>query len=182
MRTTFKTIVITGLLVAMPVVIRAQTVKFNSGDPLRFGWGYNTLTGQYAGNCTNAVVQSDIQDAGDGVPSLGQLTKWELSSVQDLSSLSEKLDLSASASASFIAGSVSVSSQYVRSRSFDTFHQFLYVDAAVANFTRVWTKPTLRPDMQKLRHNNPLDFLNRCGDSFVQTITNGGELGAILDV
>ena len=36
-------------------------------------------------------------------------------------------------------------------------------------------------DYTKLR-NKPLDFLKACGDTFVKTITTGGELTAILDV
>ena len=182
MRAIFKSLFVVALLSAIPGAIFGQTVKFNVGDPLRYGMGYNTLTGQYAGNCTVDVLQTDIQDAGGDVPSPGQLTKWDLTSIENLSSLSEKLDFSSSASASFVAGSVSASAQYVRSRSFNTFHQFLYVDATVANITRVWTKPALQPDMAKLRQKNPLDFLKRCGDSFVKTITDGGELTAVLDL
>jgi len=160
----------------------AQTLKYNPGDELRFGVGYNTLTGQYAGNCTVDVSKEDIKPAGSDEPNPGQLTKYELSSVQDLSSLSEKLDFSASASASFVAGSVSASTQYVRTRSFNTFHQFLFLDATVANATQVWTKPALMPDKLKLRQQNPLEFFNQCGDSFVKTITEGGELTAVLDI
>jgi hypothetical protein len=89
----------------------AQTLKYNPGDELRFGIGYNTLTGQYAGNCTKDLLPSDIKPAGSDEPDPGQLTRYELSSVQDLASLSEKLDFSASASASFVAGSVSASTQ-----------------------------------------------------------------------
>jgi hypothetical protein len=36
--------------------------------------------------------------------------------------------------------------------------------------------------MLKLRQQNPLEFLNRCGDAFVKTITEGGELTAVLDI
>ena len=183
LRLTFKHLFVFSLCLAAPPAVIAQTVKFNVGDPLRLGMGYNTLTAQYAGNCTVPVVSSDVRDAGEGeVLSPGQLTKWDLTSVDTLSSLSEKLDFSASASASFVGGSVSASTQYVRSRSFNTFHQFLYVDASVANSTRVWTKPALDPKMEKLRQTNPLDFLRRCGDSFVKTVTDGGELSAILDL
>ena len=170
------------LIVAASNNAPAQTLKYNPGDELRFGIGYNTLTGQYAGNCTEDVLPADIKPAGSDEPDPGQLTRYELSSVQDLSSLTEKLDFSASASASFAVGSVSVSSQYVRTHAFNTFHQFLYLDATVANATKVWTKPRLTAPMLTLRQENPLDFLNRCGDAFVKTITEGGELTAVLDI
>ena len=115
-------------------VVMGQTIRYNVGDPTRFGLGYNTLTGEFAGNCTVDVNQGDIKPAGPGdAPPLGQLTSWELSSEQDLTTLSESLDFSASASASFTAGSVSASTQYVRSKTFNKYHEFLYVSAAVAN-------------------------------------------------
>lgn len=177
-----KISLLVAILLLAPTKATPQTIRFNSGDPLRFGIGYNTLTGQYAGNCTVDVQQTDIHNAGTDGQSPGQSTRWELSSVQDLQTLSEKLDFSASASASFIAGSLSISAQYVQSKSFNSFHQFLYLDATVANLTQVWTKPALTEPMAQLRQKNPLDFLDRCGDTFVQTITNGGELTAILDL
>ncbi len=163
-------------------IMLAQTLKYNPGDELRFGIGYNTLTGQYAGNCTKDVMPEDIKPAGSDEPDPGQLTRYELSNVQELSSLAEKLDFSASASASFVAGSVSVSAQYVRTHAFNSFHQFLYLDATVANATKIWTKPELTVPMLALRQKNPLEFLNRCGDTFVKTITEGGELTAVLDI
>jgi hypothetical protein len=159
----------------------AQTLRYNNGDPLRFGIGYNTLTGEYAGNCTPDVNPNDIKPAGDVEgKTIGQLTRWE-SSEQDLSTLSEKLDFSASASASFVAGSVSVSTQYLKSKTFNKYHEFLYVSASIANGTQIWTKPSLADPFIKLR-NKPLDFLRRCGNTFVKTITTGGELTAVLDV
>ena len=162
--------------------LHAQIVQYNSGDPLRFGIGYNTLTGSYAGNCMNTVKQEDIKPAGSADLTPGQMTKWELFSTQDMTALSDKLDLSASASASFIAGSASASAKYIRSKSFNSYHEFLYLNASVANATQVWTVPTLTAPMLALRKRNPTDFLNRCGDAFVQTITSGGEMTAILDL
>jgi hypothetical protein len=159
-----------------------QTLRYNVGDPLRFGMGYNTLTGQYAGNCTVTPEANDIKPAGDTeAPTPGQLTRWELSSEQDLSDLTEKLDFSASASASFAVGSASLSVDYMKSKVFNKYHEFLYVSASVANGTQIWTKPSLTKESLNLRK-KPLDFLNKCGDSFVHTITSGGELTAVLDV
>jgi|HubBroStandDraft_6_1064221.scaffolds.fasta_scaffold00716_7 hypothetical protein len=167
---------------ATPKTGLGQTLRYNVGDPLRFGIGYNTLTGQYAGNCTANPQTADIKPAGDAdAPTTGQLTRWELSSEQDLSTLTEKLDFSASASASFVAGSASMSVDYMKSRTFNKYHEFLYVSASVANGTQVWTKPALTQASLNLRK-QPLDFLTKCGDTFVQTITTGGELTAILDV
>jgi len=160
----------------------SQTLRYNPGDPLQFGMGYNTLTGEYAGKCTVDVLPKDVGDAGQGVPEPGQLTKWELSSVEDLAALSDKLDFSASASASFIAGSVSASTRYIRSKSFNTFHQFVVVDTSVVNSTKIWLKPDLTPEMKELYRTDTIGFLARCGDTFVRTITSGGELTAIIDL
>ncbi len=175
-------IVLATLTYASMTIAQAQTIRYNTGDPLQFGVGYNTLTGSYAGSCMTKVNLADIKPAGAGSPDPGQLSKWELTSVQDLTSLTEKMDFSASASASFIAGSVSASSAFTKTKSFNTFHQFLYVNATVANTTQIWTAPQLTPEMLKLRQHNPLAFLDRCGDAFVKTITDGGELTAVLDL
>jgi hypothetical protein len=170
-----------ALLFAAPFVL-AQTLKYSTGDPLRLGVGYNTLTGQYAGNCTVPVKDSDIKPAGVGDEAdPGQLTKWQLSSEDSLSELTQSLNFSASASANFASGSVSASVQYAQSRTFNKYHQFLYVNASVANTTQIWEHPALTVPNAKLR-NRPLDFLTKCGDTFVKTLTTGGELTAVLDV
>ncbi len=171
-----------AIFCGIPIAAKSQNVKFNVGDPMIFGMGYNTLTGTYAGNCTMPVVASDIKPAGDDMPTPGQLSQYRLQSVESLETLSELMDFSASASASFVAGSVSASAEYVHSRTFNAYHQFVYVSADVANDTKVWTKPQLLPEMEKLRHTAPLQFLNRCGDAFVRTITTGGELSAVVDL
>src|ERR1041385_3760006 len=121
--------VTSALLVAVSVCMvtntaAAQNIKFNVGDPMIYGMGYNTLTGTYAGNCTVPVVPSDIKPAGEDIPTPGQLTQYRLQSVESLETLSELMDFSASASASFAAGSASASMQYVRSKSFNAYHQF----------------------------------------------------------
>jgi hypothetical protein len=173
--------IVAGLL---PLSLSAQILRYNVGDPLQFGVGYNTLTGEFAGNCMQKAAKGDIGPPGEaeGI-SPGQLTRWELSSVQDLSTLSSKLDFSASASASFAAGSVSAAVQYMKSKSFNKYHEFVYVSASVANSTSIWTPPknSLLPDDLKLRQ-RPLEFLRKCGDAFVRTITTGGELTAVLDI
>ena len=170
------------LLLLVSTGAQSQTLKYNIGEPLRFGAGYNTLTGTYAGVCTVDVKDEEIQPAGEPALQPGQLTKWELTSVEDLTSLSRKLDVSASASASFVAGSASASVQYMDSKAFNSYHQFLYLDASVANATKIWTKPRLEKQWEQLRQSNPLAFLARCGDTFVKTITSGGALTAILDL
>ena len=168
----------------LPLSLSAQSLRYNVGDPLQFGVGYNTLTGEYAGNCMQKAKPTEIGTPVDaeGI-SPGQLTRWELSSVQDLSTLTTKLDFSASASASFAAGSVSAAVQYMKSKSFNKYHEFVFVSASVANSTSVWTPPKngLLPDDLKLRQ-RPLEFLQKCGDAFVRTITTGGELTAVLDI
>ncbi|MCU1306087.1 MAG: hypothetical protein JWN45_782 [Acidobacteriaceae bacterium] len=165
-----------------PIFTKAQTVRVNSGDPVRFGMGYNTLTGTYAGNCTVDVQPGDIHPAGADFPSPGQLTTWEMTSVDDLLTLAQKLDLSASASASFFAGSASASTQFVSSRLFSSYHQFVYLSTTVANDTLVWTKPALTKENQHLYATNPFAFLTKCGDTFVRTVTSGGELTAIVNI
>ena len=172
-----------AILILSPLPLTAQTVHYTKGKALEFGVGYNTLTGEYAGNCLTKADKGDIQPAGN-MPgkSPGQLTKWEMSSVQDISQLEEKLDFSASASASFAAGSASADVKYVKSRSFNKYHEFLYVDAAIANTTDVWTPPkNALKDNLDLRK-RPLDFLRKCGDAFVRTITYGGELTAVVEI
>lgn len=175
------------VLSTSPYKLRSQTLRFNTGDPLRFGMGYNTLTGKYAGNCTVDVKDADVKPAGDGQAlTAGQLTRWELSSEQDLSVLIDKMDFSASASASFVAASASISTQFMKSKVFNKYHEFLYVSASVANGTKIWTNPHLNTagptDYLYLRSINPIAFLKSCGDTFVKTITSGGELTAVLDV
>jgi len=178
-----RTLIYIGILFAGAFSEKAlcQNVKFNIGDPMVFGMGYNTLTGTYAGNCTVPVLRTAIKPAGE-TATPGQLSQYRLQSVENLETLSELMDLSASASASFVAGSASASTEYSHSRQFNAYHQFVFVSVDVANDTNVWTQPALPLDMQTLRGTKPLEFLNRCGDSFVKTITTGGELSAVVDL
>lgn len=165
----------------------AEQIKYNQGDPMDYGIGFNTLTGKYAGRCLVQYQNADIKTVAAGdVAGAGQSSQWYVTSVDNTQTLAETLDASASISVGFLFGSASASSSYLHSREFNSYHQFLVLQVHVVNGTRYWDIPdtatALPKNLQDLKDNHPLDFLNRCGNTYVRTITTGGEFDAVLDV
>jgi hypothetical protein len=165
----------TGRIDSQEGTVGSQIVEFTDG--MKFGLGYNRLTGDVLPS--PAVVGSTSAVAG----AAGQQAAIDCVTVQDVESLHKSLGVSVDAGGSYMGFSGSAKVDYIHSCDFSSFSTYVIVRVSVQDAFESIDAPEFHPDaVDLLKVGNPDRFRARFGDSYIAGIRKGGEYFAIYQL
>src|ERR1051326_1904977 len=131
------------------------------------GQGYDSITGQLRNTCVSP--QGNLQE----VPV--NLGEYKIEHITDTFQLSNATQVGLAFAYKAASGSANGSLSWFESRSLSTFVETFLVRGS---FLRSETSRAFvfRPEFQRLRRDNPLEFRRVCGDSFVVSFRTGAAI------
>jgi len=159
----------------MPPELRGD-IEFavsNPSDVVEPALGYDTRRGEILQRCVDGEI---------GV-SNGQDVVYEVRELETRSDLSESLGVDVNVSIGFMGFGFSNHFNMARSRDVSEYDLNIWVRVRVTTGSEALVSDVaIRPEFVELIESDPMEFLERCGDRFVQSVTYGGELIVILSV
>ena len=148
------------------------------------GRGYVANADKAAGDCLitadNKLIVDPVRAANVG----GQEVTYSLTKITSAQEMQDKLKISASASASFLVGSVDAKMSFSESTKTSATAVTLLASVVVKN--TAWTVPPgikIADDAAQLMRAGTIGrFRERCGDGFIQSYLTGGEFHAIVQI
>lgn len=149
-------------------------------DRLSVGDGFNSTTGEPGGNC--AVFDPGHEKDDLYVPGgvTGQKTVYDFYEITSLDQLKTALNVSASASFGYGIFSADASFSFMKSGSYNSYHNYLFVQIRVTNPTEILKKKSLSPAALQYAATNR--FFETCGNEFIYARTTGGDLTGIIEL
>jgi hypothetical protein len=148
---------------------------------MNLGVGFNTATQ----NIHPAPALDNVLETRSVVNAGGQQVSFRVELASSTLSLTEQLNVSARAALKyFIFGGGSTKANFLSSFTQNSFTVYVLVQVLVINEESLldFSKIALKPEAAKLFANNPQDFIQQYGDSFVYSLTTGGEFIGVLEV
>lgn len=147
----------------------------NSGQPTdtRLGRGFNTLSGEFKGECVVGKPTSN--------QSRGFQIDYSMTQLRSSEEFRRSLQMSASASMGIGSWSGDASSSFFRSLDRNRYYDYLLVNVSVVGPSFSLTGDKLSGDAHGLR-NKPKDFYTKCGNQYVKSVTLGGDFTAIITI
>jgi hypothetical protein len=139
-------------------------------------WGYDSRTGEFKTPCvryTDRVLKT-APVTGPG----GEASEQQFKVVKTFEETSSALGLDFSASARYLIGSAHVSFKLNKNVKVSSYSSTAILHMSLeksARFAETWEP--VSNEIKKLAR-DPVQFRNRCGDSFVYLVIEGGELNA----
>ncbi|RKH02935.1 hypothetical protein D7V97_27265 [Corallococcus sp. CA053C] len=146
-------------------------------DGMKFGKGFNRLTGEVLASPAVTGAVSELTHAG------GQLVKSNCITIEDVTTLHEQLgiDVAASGSSGPLSGNAKV--KFANECDFSNFSTYVVVRVSVENTSKSFDEPVFTQDAEELlTNNNPTRFRERFGDCYIHGLKTGGEYFAIYQL
>lgn len=153
----------------------AQQYSEIPGDRVPIGRGYNSATFTIKG----PVIDRINSDWGSDLNQTGQLMSYDLQHVRSIQELRTSMGLDASASLKMAGFKGSIKHNYLSSRTFNNFSDFLVASIIVRNPTQYFKEPLLNQEALELAGKNKEAFINAYGNEFTYGLITGGELYVI---
>jgi hypothetical protein len=155
--------------------VGTPTIEFTDG--MKFGLGYNRLTGGVLPS--PAVTGSTSAVSG----ATGQQVSIDCVTIEDVESLHKSLGISVDAGGSYMGFSGSAKVDYVHSCDLSSFSTYVLVRVSVQDAFESIDAPVFSPDASDLlKAGNTVRFRERFGDSYIEGIRKGGEYFAIYQL
>lgn len=169
-------------------------------DSASVGQGFNYLSGQLAGDCTDTAppTRGGATNASPapapaptptapGTPAactnpLMGTQKYRVIQEDSMESLAKQLQLGASMSGGGLAWSAAASANFAESAATTSYSRFLMIDATV-EFQEPTTAASFalsREHLKLLGSKGPTRFLKTCGDHYIRSIWRGGTFHAVF--
>ena len=151
-------------------------LELNVADPtdvISPGVGYDTRAGELLQLCvTGGIATSPAEDV-----------VFEFREIENRADLSEALGVGVDVSLGFLGWGFSNHFRMARSRDISSYDLNIWVRVRVITGSEALVSDVqILPEFQELLESDPFEFLERCGDRFVQSVTFGGELIILLSV
>jgi|GEM_PF-6451475 len=137
------------------------------------GRGYNTLAGEFRGDCISGVSKQES--------SQGFSADYSLTQVRSSEEFRHTLQLSASASMGVGIWKGDLSSSFFQSLDRNRFYDYLVVKVIVSGPTLSINKEAISNEARPLL-SDPGRFYTRCGNQYIKSVTFGGEFSAVITI
>lgn len=144
-----------------------------SSDVLSPGFGYDTLGGELLQLCVGGGIAT----------SAAQDVVFEFREIENRADLSDALSVGVDVSIGFLGWGFENHFRMARSREVSSYDLNVWVRVRVISGSEALVSDiAILPEFQTLLDEEPLEFLERCGDRYVHSVTFGGELIILMSI
>ena len=155
---------------------RVEQVSDLSIEDIDYGKGYDQITDEIRGSCLEPVEPKTVPKAD------GMTTQYQLKMVESTKHLAKMLNVSAGASISSLFGSASAKMSLINESETQSNSVYALVVVSALNAPSIFDNAQLTRSAQNLLRTGAKRFREKCGDTFVSSITTGGEYFALIEM
>ena len=145
----------------------------NSSDVVAIGMGYDMRRGELLQECVTGV----------SARSEGEDVIYEFRELETRAEMSQALAVDVAVSIGFMGFGFTNRFSMARSRDVSIYDLNIWVRVRVETASEAFVSDVaLRPEFEEMIGTDPFEFLERCGERFVQSVSFGGELLMLLSV